>query len=157
MRVIELKARERTLVGYSWLRKVEIIFFCFRIILHQLLVQGLEPDLQDQLGLRPPPPLSLVRFRPDRPRQSELLRNLEEKNPQPPPHATTLKPYQLKTKGGEKTFIEPPAGQPPNDPKKLKRMKKKLDELNRKIRHARKKQDGMIHKRKFFEEGNRGP
>ena len=35
----------------------------------------------------------------------------------------------------------------PSDPKKLKRMKKKLDELNRKIRHSRKKQDGMIHKR----------
>ena len=26
-------------------------------------------------------------------------------------------------------------------------MKKKLDELNRKIRHSRKKHDGMIHKR----------
>ena len=26
-------------------------------------------------------------------------------------------------------------------------MKKKLDELNRKIRHSRKKPDGMIHKR----------
>ena len=35
----------------------------------------------------------------------------------------------------------------PLDPKKLKRMKKKLDELNRKIRHSRKKHDGMIHKR----------
>ena len=35
----------------------------------------------------------------------------------------------------------------PLDPKKLKRMKKKLDELNRKIRHSRKEHDGMIHKR----------
>ena len=26
-------------------------------------------------------------------------------------------------------------------------MKKKLDELNRKIRHSRKKHDGLIHKR----------
>ena len=33
------------------------------------------------------------------------------------------------------------------DPKKLKRIKKKLDELNRKIRHSGKKHDGMIHKR----------
>ena len=33
------------------------------------------------------------------------------------------------------------------DPKKLKRMRKKLDELNWKIRHSRKKHDGMIHKR----------
>ena len=31
--------------------------------------------------------------------------------------------------------------------KKLKRMKKKLDELNRKIQHSKKKHDGMIHKR----------
>ena len=38
----------------------------------------------------------------------------------------------------------------PLDPKKLKRMKKKLDELNWKIRHSRKKHDGMIHKRNFL-------
>ena len=35
---------------------------------------------------------------------------------------------------------------PPTNPKKLKRMKKKLGELNRKIRHSRKKHDGLIHK-----------
>ena len=43
--------------------------------------------------------------------------------------------------------MEPPIEQPPPDPKKLKRMKKKLDELNRKIRHSRKRHDGLIHKR----------
>ena len=51
--------------------------------------------------------------------------------------------------------MEPPVEQTPpganrpasGDPKKLKRMEKKLDELNRKIRHSRKKHDGMIHKR----------
>ena len=108
-----------------------------------------------------------VRFRPDRPRQPELSRKLVERNPQPPlvagrsaPRASmsTLKPYQLKPKRGKETFMEPPVGQKesppplagcstPLDPKKLKRMKKKLDELNRKIRHSRKKHDGMIHKR----------
>ena len=31
-------------------------------------------------------------------------------------------------------------------PKKLKRMKKKSDELNRKIRHSRKTHDGLISK-----------
>ena len=31
--------------------------------------------------------------------------------------------------------------------KKLKRMKKKLNELNRKIRHSKKSHDGLIHKR----------
>ena len=36
---------------------------------------------------------------------------------------------------------------PTPDPKKLKQMKKKLDELNRKIRRSRKKHDRMIHKR----------
>ena len=35
----------------------------------------------------------------------------------------------------------------PLDSKKLKRMKEKLDELNRKIRHSRKKHDGMVHKK----------
>ena len=87
----------------------------------------------------------MVRFRPDRPRQPELLRKLEERNPQPlqPP---TLKPYQLKPKRGKETFIER-AESPTTNPKKLKRMKKKLDELNRKIRHSRKKHDGLIHKR----------
>ena len=39
-------------------------------------------------------------------------------------------------------------------------MKKKLDELNRKIRHSRKKHDGLIHKRnslkKAIEEIKRG-
>ena len=33
------------------------------------------------------------------------------------------------------------------DPKKLKRMKKNLDELNRKIRHSKKRHNGLIHKR----------
>ena len=58
----------------------------------------------------------------------------------------TLKPYQLKPKRGKETFIEPPVEQPPPDPKKLKQMKKKLDDLNRKIRHSMKRSDLLIHK-----------
>ena len=104
-----------------------------------------------------------VRFRPNRPRQPELLRKLEERNPQPPlvaghsgPRASapTLKPYELKPKRGRETFMEQKELPPllvghsvPSDPKKLKRMKKKLDELNRTIRHFRKNHNGMIHKR----------
>ena len=42
--------------------------------------------------------------------------------------------------------MEPPTELLP-DPKKLKRMKKKLDELNRKIRHSKKKNNELIHKR----------
>ena len=83
-----------------------------------------------------------VRFRPDRPRQPKLLRQLEEKNPQPVRSivqptsrpATEFKLYQLKPKKGtnmEPPIVEPPVEQPPGtkhptsgDPKKLKPMKK---------------------------------
>ena len=102
------------------------------------------------------------------------MRQLEERNLQPPKPSTplaspvagsssprtsvpTLKPYQLKPKRGKETFMEPPMKQKelppplagrsmPPDPKKLKPMKKQLDELNRKIRHSRKKHNGLIHK-----------
>ena len=96
----------------------------------------------------PPPPPPSVRFRPDRLRQPELLGQLEERNPQPL-QPLTLKPYQLKTKRGKETFIESLMEQkesPPTNPKKLKCMKKKLDELSRKIRHSRMNHDGLIHK-----------
>ena len=72
----------------------------------------------------------------------------------PPKRNTEFKPYQLKPKRDTKLkpFLElpieePPIEQPSPDPKKLKQMNKKLDELNRKFRHSRKKHDGMIHKR----------
>ena len=49
---------------------------------------------------------------------------------------------------------------PPTNPKQLKRMKKKLGELNRKIRHSKKKNDGLIRKqnslRRAIEELKRG-
>ena len=71
--------------------------------------------------------------------------------PRPPPKRDTeFEPYQLKPKRDGETFIEHSLEEQCNasiDPKKLKRMKKKLYELNRKIRHSRKKHDGMIHKR----------
>ena len=62
----------------------------------------------------PPPPPQLARFRPDRPRQPELLQ-----------------PYQLRPKRGK---VKPPVEQPPSNPKQIKRMKKKLGKLNKKIR-----------------------
>ena len=67
--------------------------------------------------------------------------------------SSTNKPYQLKPEGVMmwNLFLEPPISElpplVPPEPKKLKRMKKKLDELNSKIRHVRKKKhDGLIHK-----------
>ena len=175
--------KERGLRGYSRLKKAELI-----VLLRELHARPPPmptprpipdprpppPPLRPMPTLRPPqvrpprpnrppsPPPPSVRFRPDRPRQPELIRQLEERNPQPlqPP---TLKPYQLKTKRGKETFIESPMEQkesPPTNPKKLKCMKKKLGELNRKIRHSRKKHDGLIHKQNSLKkaiEGLKGP
>ena len=163
MRVAELKAlaRECGLRGYSRLRKAELIELLQnnqpRTRPPPIPAPRRIPDPRTPRPTRAPlPPPPLVRLRPDRPRQPELLRKLEERNSHPlqPPllaehFAPTLKPYQLKPKQGKETFIEPPverAESPTTNPKKLKHMKKKLDELNRKIRHSRKKHDGLIHK-----------
>ena len=96
MKVTELKAlaRERGLRGYSWLRKAELIELLQN---NQLRARDLRPPASWRSlpipaprpipALRPPrpnrpppPPPPLVRFRPDRPRQPELLRQLEERN-----------------------------------------------------------------------------
>ena len=84
----------------------------------------------------------------------------------PRPHTmrdTEFKPYQLKPKRdtnvepfSEPSVVEPPIEQPSSGPKKLKRMKKKLDELNRKFRHSRKNHDGMIHKRNSLRKAIQG-
>ena len=174
MRVAELKAitRERGLRGYSRLRKAELIE-----LLRNNQPSTRPPPIPTPRSPhtrpkgshtrrpprpnRPPSPPTSVRFRPNRPRQPELLRKLEERNLQPPPpagcsesrgpraSAPTLKPYQLKPKRRKETFVEPPVEQaesPPTNPKKLKRMKKKLDELNRRIRHSEKRHNRLIHK-----------
>ena len=75
MRLAELKAiaRERGLRGYSRLRKAELI-----ALLHP--AERTRPPRPT----RPPPPLpQLVRFRPDRQRQPEMLR-------QPSPQETNI-------------------------------------------------------------------
>ena len=114
-----------------------------------------------------PPPRSTqprqpsIRFRPDIPRQPELMRRLDciptpqlrssAPQPRPPerpqhrsPEPTDLKSCQLQPKKGREPTVERPSVV---DERKLKRMKKKLDELNRKVIHARKKHNGLIHKR----------
>ena len=100
----------------------------------------------------------MVRFRPDGPRQPELPRQLEERNPQlvrpillPSSRPTTFKPYQLKPKRGQEAFIEPPVEQkevpPPPNAKRIKCMKKTLGKLNKKIRHSKKKHNNLVSKR----------
>ena len=155
MKVVDLKAlaKEYGLRGYSKLRKAELITFLQNNL--QLCTRPSPPphhQLGEPIDHRPKatsqhPPL--VRFRPDKPRQPELLRQLEERNPQPV-RPTTLKPYQLKPKRGKETFIDTPVKQPPveqpppSNQKQIKRMKKKLGKLNKKIRHSKKKHNNLV-------------
>ena len=78
MRVVELKAltRERGLRSHSRLRKAELI--------ERLQNNPPQPQTRPQRPTRPPPPPpQSVRIRPDRPRQPELLGQLDERQPSP--------------------------------------------------------------------------
>ena len=122
MRVVELKAltTERGLRGYSQLRKADLI-----ASLHKSA-----PDVRARQSQEQPIPAPTIRFRPDRPRQPELMRRLEGIPPRPlgpalqrpaprpalrpaPNREAEFKPYQLKPKRGK---IELPVTRPP-DPK----------------------------------------
>ena len=77
MCVVNLKAlpKDRGLRGYSRLKKTELITF---------LQNNLRPRTRPPRPTRPPPPPpQSVRFRLDRPRQPELLRQLGERQRQP--------------------------------------------------------------------------
>ena len=124
MKTLRSIAKRLELQGYSKLRKSQLIDF---------IVAGLEyrqsPPLPPPPSPPPPPPSPPT---PPSPRK----RPLKPTRPPPPPPPRPLqkfKPYQLKAK---RDVIEPPIEGRSIDPKKLKRMKKKLDELNRKIRHS---------------------
>ena len=155
MKVVDLKAltKDRGLRGYSKLKKSRVD--CFSS-------ESTNSSTRPPKPIRPPPPPPqmstwepfddkprqappLVRFRPDRPRQPELLRHSQPPDSQNP--RSTLKPYQLKPKRGKETFIEPPVEQPPLNQKQIKRMKKKSGKLNKKIRHSKRKHNNLISKR----------
>ena len=159
MKAVDLKVltKECGLQGYSKLRKAELITFLQSNLQSRTRHPPREhrpisaPHTRPPRPTRPPPPpprkpinddklrpMPSVRFRPDRPRQPQLLRQLEERNSQPvmlpTSKPTTFKPYQLKPKRGKETFKEPPVEQPPSNQKWVERMKKKLDKLNKKIK-----------------------
>ena len=82
MKVADLKAlaKERELRGFSKLKKADLIIF----LQNNLQPMRTRPPHPTRLPPKPPSQASpLVRFRPDRPRQPELLRKLEERDPQP--------------------------------------------------------------------------
>ena len=111
-------AKRLELRGYSKLRKSQLIDF----IVAELDCKRLTPPPPP--SARPPPP----RKRPPKP-----TRVPPPRPPPPPPPPPKFKPYQLKAKRDSETFIEERSNTS-IDPNKLKWMKKKLDELNRKIR-----------------------
>ena len=126
-------AKERGLRGYSGLKKAKLIAF---------FQNNLQPCTRPP-PIPPPRPIPAPRTRPPRPNRPP---------PPPPvrPRQQELKPYQLKPKRGKETFIEPPMKQEPtptSNPKQIKRMKKKLGNLNKKIRYSKKKQNNLISKR----------
>ena len=122
MRVAELKglARERGLRDYSRLRKDELINF----------IRGSKRRPQPR---QPPPggaqaptqPNQSIRFRPDRPRQPEIMRRLARPAPRPTPQKRNVefKPYQLKCKREEeRSFSRAERIRPPTERKRSRRL-----------------------------------
>ena len=137
-------------MDYSRLKKAKLIAF-----LRESCTRPPSIPIPRPIPAPRPPPRPVPAPRPP-PRPISALRSppaLHTRPPPPPlvrPRQQELRPYKLKAKREKETFIEPPMEQkesPPTNPKQLKRMKKKLGELNRKIRHSKKKNDGLIHKR----------
>ena len=146
MKVIDLKAlaKECWLQGYSKLRKAELITF-----LQNNLQPTPAPCTRPPKPTIPHPPPSAWEPINDRPRPTPRPSPKPIPAPRPRP-IPPPRPYQLKPKRGKETFIEPPVEQkelPPANLKQFKRMEKKLDKLNKKIRHSEKDHNNLISKR----------
>ena len=95
-----------------------------------------------QLGERHP--------RSVRPRQPQPAGPAQAHPPAPHRQPPAPKPYQLKPKRDQETFIELSVEKkevPPLNTKQIKHLKKKQGKLNNKIRHSKKKHNNLISKR----------
>ena len=95
------------------------------------------------------PPEGIIRCRPPK---STRPPPPPPPRPIPPPRPPVFQRYQLREKGSKVGDVQQPEGmeEPPKvkyDPKKLKCMKRDLAELNKKIRRSKKKHDNVIRKK----------
>ena len=105
-----------------------------------LLRNNLQPTPAPQSTPRPHPRHST---RPP-PLPSPTLQHPQSGRPKPA-STTTFEPYQLKPKRGKiKPHVE--VSPPPSKPKQIKCMKKKLGNLNKKIRHSKKNHNNLVSK-----------
>ena len=134
MKVVELKALSKSLGlrDYSRLRKAELV----KLIMDHSS-SGPRPIPQSRQVKKPPE--GIIRCRPPKPTRPP--------RPIPPPRPPVFQRYQLREKGSKVGDVQQPKGvvEPPKvkyDPKKLKHMKP-----NKKIRRSKKKHDNMIRRK----------
>ena len=142
LKVKELKALSKSL-GYSRLNKSDLV----KLIVDdlnsrpRLFPQPCPPPPRPAPSPRPPMPMRPPPPPPPRPMPPRLM---PPPRPIPPPRPPDFHQYQLRDRNPEHTSSELTRT---FDPKKLKRMKKDLVELNRKIRHSRKRHDNVVQRR----------
>ena len=157
LKVKELKALSKSLGprGYSRLNKADLVKL---ITDHLDSIPRLVPRPRQSKG----PPEGIIRRRPPKstrpptpppkltPPPRPPLR--EPTRPIPPPRPPLLQRYGPREKGSVIVDVQKPDGMEESrevkyDPKKLKRMKRDLAELKKKIRRSRKRHDNVIRKR----------
>ena len=141
LKVVDLKALSKSLGlrGYSRLRKAELV----KLIMDHL---SSRPRLIPRPHQVIKPLEGIIRHRPPKPTRPPPP---APPRPIPPP---VFQRYQPREKGSKVSDVQQPEGmdEPPKvkyDPKKLKHMKQNLAELNKKIRRSKKKHDNMIRRK----------